>query len=104
MLTSVYKMLFNYVRRSAGQLAFGIDSVKREKCCGQASHGHGQRENHVGTAETGCNIACKAAGSHSQGVGQLGGYMVNVIALGTGAGKNCCVGDGGAVITEHTSC
>ena len=52
-----------------------------------------------------CNdVGNKGNGSHADCVRQLCGYMVYVVALGSGRCHDRCIGDRGAMVTADSSC
>ena len=63
-------------------------------------HSNQQVEDHV-LQERRQNVVDETNRGHSQGIGQLGGHMVQVITLRAGGGHDGGVGDGRAVVAHN---
>ena len=64
------------------------------QCHGQSQHGSHQ---------SGEQEADQGGDTNRQGIGQLGLYVLQMVAAGAGGGLDGGVGDGGAVVTEQTA-
>ena len=80
----------------------GGDSLDHQQGADHQDDGDDHADHDV-LHQTGDDEADEGHGSHGDAIGDLGGHVVQVEAVGTGGSHDGGVGDGGQVVAAHTA-
>ena len=83
-------------------MLLGGDSLDHQQGADHQDDGDDHADHNV-LHQTGDDEADEGHGSHGDAIGDLGGHVVQVEAVGTGGSHDGGVGDGGQVVAAHTA-